>query len=226
MTNGEAGRAEQTQWHPSYAVVLVLLIGTLILASIGGESPAGVLGALVLASSTLVAILWVSHTRRATLLVVCAVLAVGVLSSAFALFFLRDSSTAITVTGFAILAIAGAGPILIGSDLFRQGSVTIQTVLGAVNIYLLIGLFFAVLYSTVVVLSPAAPFTGMNAMRRVDLYYYSFIVLTTVGLGDFLPASDTVRVLTIIEALLGQLYLVTVLALLVGKMGGRREPSG
>jgi len=60
-------------------------------------------------------------------------------------------------------------------------------VLGAANIYLLIGLFFAVLYGIIVVLSPVAPFSGVETMRPVDLYYYSFIVLTTVGLGDLVP---------------------------------------
>jgi hypothetical protein len=160
----------------------------------------------------------VSQARRATLLVVGGALAVSALLSAVALFLLGNSTTASSVTGLAIIAIAGAGPIVIGRDLYRHRSITIQTVLGAANIYLLIGFIFAVLYSIIVVLSPVAPFSGVETMRGIDLYYYSFTILTTVGMGDLIPTTDLVRVLTIIEALLGQLYLVTVIALLVGKM--------
>lgn len=225
MADDEARVASAERRRPGYGVVMVLLIGTVILASIGIGRPVGILGALVFASSTLVAILSASHARRATLLVVGGGLAVGVLLSAGALFLSGNSTTASSINGLAILAIAGAGPILIGRDLFRHRSITIQTVLGAANIYLLIGLFFAVLYGIIVVLSPVAPFSGVETMRPVDLYYYSFIVLTTVGLGDLVPATDLVRVLTIVEALLGQLYLVTVIALLVGKMA-RRESLG
>jgi hypothetical protein len=218
VANDKTSIASEERWRPGYGVVLVFLIGTLILASIGSGRPAGILGALVFASSTLVAILFVSQARRATLLVVGGALAVSALLSAVALFLLGNSTTASSVTGLAIIAIAGAGPIVIGRDLYRHRSITIQTVLGAANIYLLIGFIFAVLYSIIFVLSPVAPFSGVETMRGIDLYYYSFTILTTVGMGDLIPTTDLVRVLTIIEALLGQLYLVTVIALLVGKM--------
>jgi len=218
VEDDKASIASEDRRRPGYDVVLVLLIGTILLASIGSGQPVEILGALVFASSTLVAILWASHARRPTLLVVVGALAVGVVISAVALFLSGNSTTASSINGLAILAIAAAGPILIGRDLFRHRSITIQTVLGAANIYLLIGLFFAVLYGIIVVLSPVAPFSGVEMIRPVDYYYYSFIILTTVGLGDLIPATDLVRALTIIEALLGQLYLVTVIALLVGKM--------
>jgi hypothetical protein len=218
VANDKTSIASEERWRPGYGMVLVFLIGTLILASISSGRPAGILGALVFASSTLVAILFVSQARRATLLVVGGALAVSALLSAVALFLLGNSTTASSVTGLAIIAIAGAGPIVIGRDLYRHRSITIQTVLGAANIYLLIGFIFAVLYSIIVVLSPVAPFSGVETMRGIDLYYYSFTILTTVGMGDLIPTTDLVRVLTIIEALLGQLYLVTVIALLVGKM--------
>lgn len=224
MRDDETSIASEERWRAGYGTVLVFLTGTVVLASIGSGRPAEILGALVFASLTLVAILSASHARRATLLVVGGALAVIVLLSAVALFLSGNSTTASFVTGLAIIAIAGAGPIVIGRDLYRQPSITIQTVLGAASIYLLIGLIFAVLYSTIVVLSPVAPFSGVETMRGVDLYYYSFTILTTVGMGDLTPATDLVKVLTIIEALFGQLYLVTVIALLVGKVArvGRR----
>jgi len=51
--------------------------------------------------------------------------------------------------------------------------------------------------------------------------YFAFITLATVGYGDLSPGTDIVRVLAMIEGLLGQLYLVTVIAVLVSNVGRR-----
>jgi len=50
-----------------------------------------------------------------------------------------------------------------------------------------------------------------------DLIYYSFVTLTTVGYGDITPANSLTKSLTILEAIIGQLYLTVLVALLVGK---------
>ena len=53
--------------------------------------------------------------------------------------------------------------------------------------------------------------------------YYSFITLTTTGYGDFVPAADVTRMIAVTEALLGQVYLVTIVALLVSNVGSTRR---
>jgi voltage-gated potassium channel Kch len=53
--------------------------------------------------------------------------------------------------------------------------------------------------------------------------YYSFITLTTTGYGDFVPAADTTRMVAVTEALIGQVYLVTIVALLVSNIGASRR---
>jgi len=55
--------------------------------------------------------------------------------------------------------------------------------------------------------------------------YFSFVTLATVGYGDYTAASDLGRMLAVSEALMGQLYLVSVVALLVANMGRTREPK-
>ena len=58
--------------------------------------------------------------------------------------------------------------------------------------------------------------------------YFSFTTLTTVGFGDLAPRSDLGRTLAVFEALIGQIYMVTVVSLIVGHLGapgtrGRRQ---
>ena len=61
----------------------------------------------------------------------------------------------------------------------------------------------------------------------VDYVYFSFVTLTTVGYGDLTARQDVGRMCSILEALFGQLYLVSVVALLVANMGrSRRRPPG
>jgi hypothetical protein len=64
---------------------------------------------------------------------------------------------------------------------------------------------------------------GTDGTRSLRLYF-SFVTLATLGYGDYTPAHELGRTLAIVEALFGQLYLVTVIALLVSRMRGR-EPA-
>ena len=67
------------------------------------------------------------------------------------------------------------------------------------------------------------PFYAQTASERsVDHLYFSFVTLTTVGYGDLTPIADLGRMIAVSEALIGQLFLVTVVALVVGNIGRTR----
>ena len=96
-------------------------------------------------------------------------------------------------------------------------------VAGAVCIYLLIGLFFAQVYALEDAVE--SPFFAQEVdPSAVDYTYFSFVTLATVGYGDLTAAGDVGRITAITEALLGQLYLVTVVALVVSRIGRERTP--
>jgi len=101
--------------------------------------------------------------------------------------------------------------------------VTADTILGAVCLYLLLGLFFASVYA--IFGAAGRVFVQQSTSRPIDVVYFSFITLATVGYGDLTPNGDLVRMLAVAEALLGQLYLVTVIAVLVGHVGTERRPG-
>jgi voltage-gated potassium channel Kch len=87
-------------------------------------------------------------------------------------------------------------------------------------------MFFSFVDSAVAQLSTEAYFRSEPVPERSDFLYFSYITLSTVGYGDLVPATDLGRMLAVSEALVGQIYLVTVVALIVANFRPRRaEPS-
>ena len=98
-----------------------------------------------------------------------------------------------------------------------------QSVTGAVCIYLLFGIIFLFLYTSVALIGSGPFFVqGTDGTRALRLYF-SYVTLATLGYGDYTPSGEVGHTLAILEALLGQLYLVTVLALLVSRLRARHE---
>ena len=118
--------------------------------------------------------------------------------------------------------LAAACPVIIARSIMRRGVVDVRTVLGALCIYVLLGLFFAFVY-TVIGLAAGSFFVQQATARSSDYVYFSYVTLTTVGYGD-LTANDGVgHAFAILEALNGQIYLVTVVALLVSNLSPARR---
>jgi Ion channel len=96
-----------------------------------------------------------------------------------------------------------------------------ETVFGALCIYLLVGFTFASVYGMVAVIQPKAfyldPLTNLHTIPdRFDFIYYSFATMTSLGAAGITPVSSPARSLTVIEAILGILYLAVLIAGLMG----------
>lgn len=122
------------------------------------------------------------------------------------------------------IALSGGAGAAIFHHLAAQNRVTRHTVTGALSVYLLNGLLFAYLYSLIAVIGPHGFFAQPGHHGPADFVYFSYVTLTTVGYGDLTAASSFGRVMAVLEALIGQLYLVTIVAVVVGNIG--RERSG
>jgi hypothetical protein len=124
---------------------------------------------------------------------------------------------AIAVTNAATIVVIVGGLV----RLITERGVVIQAVLGALAVYLLLGMTFAFVVgaSATGVHGPyfAQGTDGIQSQR----VYYSFAVLTTSGFGDLTARTAPGRALSVLEMLIGQLYLVTVIGLLVGNLRGR-----
>jgi len=101
--------------------------------------------------------------------------------------------------------------------------ISVLTVLGALCIYVLLGLSFALVFAAVGDFGSQPFFASQEHGTRSDYMYFSFITLATVGYGDLTPQGGLGWALAVTEWLFGQIYLVTAVAALVGNIGRARE---
>jgi hypothetical protein len=104
-------------------------------------------------------------------------------------------------------------------DMRATGQVRLAAVLGVLSLYLLFGMFFAFTYGAIDRLGGDPFFAGGQSATASHCLYFSFGTLTTVGFGDFVARTDLGHTLAILEALIGQIYLVTVVSLIVSNLG-------
>jgi hypothetical protein len=110
--------------------------------------------------------------------------------------------------------------------LVRLHGVTPQAVSGALTMYLLLGLVFAWVIGFADKVENVPYFAQTAHASTSQIVYFSFAVLTTTGFGDLTAATNVGRSLAVVEMLLGQLYLVTVIGVLVGNFAGRSRRAG
>ena len=112
------------------------------------------------------------------------------------------------------LLVTATLPVTI-SRVLRHRRVTRETVFGAICAYVLIGLLFAFLYLAVNDLRSEPFFAQPGEHVQGEYLYFSFVALTTLGFGDLSPSVGLPQALTVLEALLGQIFLVTLVTRLV-----------
>jgi hypothetical protein len=197
----------------------VLVLGSFLFVAFAPDnrSMRGIL--LLLESVTLLAAFWtsVSAPLRARLLI--PLVAVGVAVAQLETEGRTLTSVAIALDGLFVVATI----VVIARGVINDGKVSVQSVLGAICVYLLMGMLFTFLYSLAAVLGSGTLFAqGTDGTPAIRLYF-SFVTLTTVGYGDYAPPGDIARTLANMEALFGQLYLVTVIGVLVSRIPAVRR---
>lgn len=105
-------------------------------------------------------------------------------------------------------------------SVFGKGRMTADRVAGAIAVYLLLGLLWALIYGVISSADPSA-FKGLESFNmeesgaQQDFIYFSFVTLTTLGYGDMSPVSPMAKTLAWFEAVFGQLFLAVTIARLV-----------
>ena len=128
-------------------------------------------------------------------------------------------------------ALISLGPPAVAVGLVRNlraaGEVRVEAVLGVLCLYILIGMAFGFIYGAIDRFGGDPFFAGGNTATVSHCLYFSLTTLATVGYGDFVARTDVGHTLAVSEALIGQIYLVTVVSLIVSNLGrpARREAA-
>ena len=207
-----------------YGFVLLLILSSLVFGLAAPEEEWARLVAIAIQGATLLAALSASRIHRFMFRLASLVVAAAIVSSTGALIGSGElGATAARLVTVMLIALAPAaitrGVVV---DLRERGEVSLHTMFGVLCIYLMIGSMFAFVDGIADSVS-STPFFATRASATVsDFLYFSFATMTTVGYGDLTTATDLGRSLAIAEALVGQIYLVTVVAVIVGSFSRRR----
>lgn len=216
-------RGEQRVVRDAYGLALTMLLSSILLLIASGTpliSPVAFVGASLVFVALLVTFR-VSGVSRRGFGVGLVTLIVVALGAMFSVRFAGDTGRLIVIFAWIIFTVAAI--VAIAKRLRTYSEVTPQLVLGLLCAYLLLGLLFGLGYSFMdalegVALKPEG--SGISGSL-----YFSFITLATVGYGDFTPAHPVVRAMAVAEAIIGQLYLVSVVSLAVSRLRFQRRPA-
>ncbi len=206
-----------------YGGVLLLTLAVAVFALIAPDSSAVRTIELFATGATLLVAVLTSRAPAATRRVASVGVGVVVLGGGITTAFVGPHP-AVTFGASALLLALTAGVILAGLvRLVVERGVVLQAVFGALAVYMLVGLMFAFVIGALATGKSTPYFAqGTDATQNARVYF-SFTALTTTGFGDYTAATRAGRALAVLEMLVGQLYLVTVIATLVGNLRHQRR---
>ena len=198
------------------------LVLVLVLITIAVQGLIDVRGSLIaqlfahsISGLALVAAVRASGSRRRWRRAVDVLVVVVVVLSFATLWWRRaDGSSAVPPETTWLLA-AALTPVLIARRVLQHTVVTIQTIMGSVAAYLQLAVAYAFLFQTLDAYS-TAPFFGADVSTTTYMYF-SLVTISTVGFGDVAAVTDLGRMAAASEAVVGQVYLVTFVALIVSR---------
>jgi hypothetical protein len=212
-------RVARVRASHSYGLVLLLIVVSFVFISVAPDDNWADSVLALLQSLTLVTALWTSGVARTNSTLSLSLVAVSSLAALALLVFGGKGLDGFVAILSGLLTVATIGTVALG--VIDQGEANVRAVTGAVCVYVLIGLVFVFLYGTLAQLGSGNFFAqGTDGTRSLRLYF-SYVTLATLGYGDYTPAGSLGRTLAVVEALFGQLYLVTVIAVLVSRMQRR-----
>lgn len=235
MSRVSSGRARAqavvsgaTQPEYSFGVVLLLILAALTFQVAAPETEATRFVVLILHGLVLISALIASHAHPSLVRVAGILVVVAIVASGIALVGPGEFNE--IPTGIVNMLFVALTPFALARGLLREirdeHDVSIRTMFGVLCIYLLVGIFFAFMFRVIDAFTDSDFFNSTPNADISDFLYFSFATLTTVGYGDLTTASELGRSLAIAEALIGQIYLVTVVALIVANMGPGRRSRG
>jgi Ion channel len=215
------GRATRAEYR--FGLVLILLLATFLFLMAGSTASWTRPISVALMGATLLAALFaaeVSPRLRRLAALVALVAFLGALS------FVALGKSGVGAAALLAAALVALAPLAIARSVLRRRVIDLQTVLAALCIYVLFGMLWAFIYTAIGTFGSSAFFAQSVKPTSADYLYFSFITQLTVGYGDLTAAEPLGRACAVLEALIGEIYLVTIVALLVSRLVPRGRVDG
>ena len=212
---------EMTVGSDSFGIVIGLILLTIIVFA-AAVTPLFQLIAVIMSGGTLLFVLHTAAAHRRSVRLARIVVVVAIVGTAIALL-AGDVLGQTTSRGVGLL-LAIMAPIVILRRIIVSPTITMRLVLGALSIYLLFGLAYSYLFPLIGTLTNEPFFVQTDDPTPSDFLYFSYTTLATIGYGDYTAAQSLGRMVAVSEGLVGQLYLVSAVAVLVGNVGRQLRP--
>jgi hypothetical protein len=206
------GRAERVR--DAFGLVFVLVITTYVLASLLNNYGWEAVILAVSASATSVIALTSSHARPRLVrtAIWLSALTIGLTAIGAA----SDERTWLNFASLVqIILLAVAMAAVLRRVVTSSGEVGARTILGAISVYVVLGILFTFVYSTLARVQSGPFFEGNPHAGGSDFIFFSYTTLTTTGFGDLVPGGQPGRMISGLEMMIGQIFLVTLVAGLV-----------
>jgi len=143
--------------------------------------------------------------------------------------YFTDSVNILIITNFISCTYLGLVTLIIAGSVARQREISADSIMGGLCVYVLLGIFWTILFFNLELIKPGSfsfgvygPPRDMVTSYRL-LFFYSFVTLMTIGYGNVAPLSGMAQMLTILEGLIGQFYLIFFMTSLVGLYVSERQ---
>jgi hypothetical protein len=211
--NRERWRRRAERARDAFGLVLALVLTTYVLASVLSNRGWSAVLLTIVTGATSVVALTSSHVRpifvrRALILAVIAT-ALAFASAAF------GGRLGLNVANFIEIGLLAVAMAAVLRRVVTAGSVSSRTILGAISVYTALGILFTWAYGLIDRIEGGGFFGAGVATKGSDFLFFSYTTLTTTGYGDLVPAGQVGRMVSGLEMMLGQIFLVTLVAGLV-----------
>ncbi len=212
----------------AFGLVLLLVIATYVVGSLTRFSGWSAVAVSALASMSAAVALVSSGARPWIVRLAFCLVAVCVALAAISAISDLDGFLATAALVQMLLLAVASGAVL--RTVVSESEVGFRTILGAISVYMIFGLLFTSLYAAIDRLQSGAFFISQSGSRTGNFVFFSFTTLTTTGYGNLVPGGQPGKMFAGLEMLIGQIFLVTLIAGLVSLWRpGRRgssDPTG
>ncbi len=204
-------RAEEVT--DAFGLVLALVLVTFVLTSLIGNTGWGSVLIMTATAATSIVALTSSHAPPHYVHVAIYLSAVSlVLSFVTAV---SDASVWLNLGAIIQVILLAAAMVAVLVRVVTAAEVSARTILGAISVYTVLGLLFGFGYEAIARVQSSPFFEGDPHVHHGDFLFFSYTTLTTTGYGDLVPAGQPGEMIATFEMLIGQIFLVTLVAGLV-----------